>query len=211
MVNIRRYKDGDEERLWQLYHDTTHIINGKDYTPEQCERWAPAVVDMSKWKERIRASNPFVAEENGKILGFAELERDGHIDYFYCDHEHQRRGIGSRLFKAIEDESATNEHFTIARRRQCHGQEVFSSDGVQGGQRTAQHCLRCSSAKFNNGKESDRLTPHDRPTLTPPPLPIPPADADDRRYAAGRDGRNLEPAWTASHRASSRKLVGGSG
>ena len=60
-MNIRRYKPGDEERLWQLYRDTTHIINGKDYSPEQCERWAPAVADMPKWRERICAKNPFVA------------------------------------------------------------------------------------------------------------------------------------------------------
>ncbi len=108
-MNVRRYKPGDEERLWQLYHDTTHIINGKDYTPEQCERWAPAVTDVSKWKQRIRAKNPFVAEEDGRILGFAELEDDGHIDYFYCDHEHQRRGIGSRLYEAIESEARRME------------------------------------------------------------------------------------------------------
>jgi GNAT superfamily N-acetyltransferase len=104
-MNIRRYKPGDEERLWQLYHDTTHFINGRDYTPEQCERWAPSVADMPAWRERVRGKNPFVAEEDGKILGFAELEDDGHIDYFYCDHEHQRRGIGSKLYEAIEREA----------------------------------------------------------------------------------------------------------
>jgi putative acetyltransferase len=104
-MNIRRYKFGEEERLWQLYHDTTHIVNGRDYTAEQCERWAPSVVNMSEWGERIRAKNPFVAEENGKILGFAELEQDGHIDYFYCDHEHLRHGIGRTLYEAVEAEA----------------------------------------------------------------------------------------------------------
>src|SRR3954462_14044243 len=104
-MNIRRYKPGEEERLWQLYHDTTHIINGKDYTREQCERWAPAIADVPGWRERIRVKNPFVAEDDGKLLGFAELEDDGHIDYFYCDHEHQGRGIGRRLYEAIEKEA----------------------------------------------------------------------------------------------------------
>ncbi len=104
-MNIRRYRPGEEERLWQLYHDTTHFINGKDYTPEQCERWAPGIADLPKWRERIRARNPFIAEEGGKILGFAELEPDGQIDFFYCDHEHQRRGIGSRLYETIEKEA----------------------------------------------------------------------------------------------------------
>ena len=104
-MNIRRYKLGEEAHLWRLYHDTTHIINGRDYTPEQCERWAPAVPKMRDWIERVRARNPFVAEENGRILGFAELEDEGHIDYFYCDHQHQRRGVGSRLYEAVEREA----------------------------------------------------------------------------------------------------------
>jgi putative acetyltransferase len=104
-MTIRRYRPGEEEALWCLYHDTTHRILERDYTPEQCERWAPAVADMPQWTERIRARNPFVAERDGLILGFAELEPDGHIDYFYCHHAYQRQGVGRRLYAAIEAEA----------------------------------------------------------------------------------------------------------
>ncbi len=38
---VRRFNQVEEEELWQLYYNTTHIINGKDYTKEQVERWAP--------------------------------------------------------------------------------------------------------------------------------------------------------------------------
>ena len=34
-MNIQRYIPGEEEELWQLYHDTTRIINGRDYTPDE--------------------------------------------------------------------------------------------------------------------------------------------------------------------------------
>lgn len=104
-MNIRRYIPGEEEVLWYLYHDTTHLINGRDYTLEQCEHWAPSQVDMAKWKERIKTRNPFVAEHGGEILGFAELNPDGCIEYFYCHHQHQRRGVGRMLYQVVEAEA----------------------------------------------------------------------------------------------------------
>ena len=102
-MQVRRYKSGEEEELWQLYHDTTHIVNGKIYTKEQVERWAPHVKDMNEWKERIKKKNPFVAVENGEIVGFAELEPDGHIDYFYVHHKWQGKGVGSILYNILEE------------------------------------------------------------------------------------------------------------
>lgn len=102
-MQVRKYKLGEEEELWQLYHDTTHIIIGEFYTKEQVERWAPHNKDMEEWKERIKKKSPFVALENGEIVGFAELESDGHIDYFYVHHKWQGKGVGSMLYNNIEE------------------------------------------------------------------------------------------------------------
>ena len=104
-MNVRRYKPGEENELWELYHNTTHKIVSQDYTTEQVERWAPRQIDMDEWKERIRGKNPFVVEQNGAVLGFAELESDGHIDRFYTHHAWQRKGVGSLLYKKIEEEA----------------------------------------------------------------------------------------------------------
>jgi len=49
------------------------------------------------WKESVRQRNPFVVEHEGKIIGFAELEANGHIDGFYCHHQWQRKGVGKLL------------------------------------------------------------------------------------------------------------------
>jgi ribosomal protein S18 acetylase RimI-like enzyme len=104
-VVVRRYAPGEEPDLWRLYHDTTHLVNGRDYTAEQCARWAPAEKDMDEWARRIGERNPFVAERDGVILGFAELEADGHIDCFYVHHAHQREGVGRALHDAVEAEA----------------------------------------------------------------------------------------------------------
>lgn len=60
---------------------------------------------MSQWRERVRARDPFVAENDGELLGFAELMADGRIDYFYCHHRHRREGAGRRLYQAIGSEA----------------------------------------------------------------------------------------------------------
>ncbi len=103
-MNVRRYQAGEEEQIWQVYYDTTRLINGRDYTAEQVRRWAP---DEGKpgWNERLKEKNPFVAEEEGQILGFAELEGNGHIGYFYSHHQWQRKGVGKLLYRALEEEA----------------------------------------------------------------------------------------------------------
>lgn len=103
-MNIRRYQIGEEEEIWKLYRDTTRIINRRDYTEEQVQRWAPDQMRPG-WGEELRQKNPFVVEHEGRIVGFAELEADGHIGRFYGHHQWQRQGVGKLLYQAIEREA----------------------------------------------------------------------------------------------------------
>ena len=102
---IRRYRPGEGAELWALSFNTTRTIVAQAYTSAQVERWAPANADMEAWAERLARTNPLVAVEGGHILGFAELEPDGHIDYFYTHHAWQGRGVGSALLHAVEVEA----------------------------------------------------------------------------------------------------------
>ena len=104
-MNIRRYQVGEERKIWQVYRDTTRNINARDYTPEQVHRWAPDLPEPG-WNERLARTNPFVAEQDGEIVGFVELEANGHIDYFYCHHQWQRQGIGKKLYQTVEGEAS---------------------------------------------------------------------------------------------------------
>src|ERR1700761_6912824 len=101
---VRRYRPGEEAEIWQIYFETTRRINGRDYTKEQVQRWAPDEVDAD-WIERLKQKNPFVAEHDGALVGFAELDLDGHIDRFYGHHLWQRKGVGKLLYAAVEAEA----------------------------------------------------------------------------------------------------------
>ncbi len=110
-MDIRQAISADAPQIVRIYYDTIHRVNARDYSLEQVNAWAPAVPDPSEWaRKRLATRITFVAEDQGAVLGFAELDRRGRIDCFYCHHDHQRCGIGSRILREIR----THSRFTGA-------------------------------------------------------------------------------------------------
>lgn len=99
---IREFKAEDTHSIVRLFHDTVHKVNIRDYSSEQVCAWAPEEADLEQWLERLRGGITFVVEENQAIVGFAQLEPNGHIDSFYTHSEFQNNGYGSKLLFAIE-------------------------------------------------------------------------------------------------------------
>lgn len=94
---IRRFQEGEEGPLRQVFLSAVHGTASRDYRPDQVEAWAPVSVDPEAWTGRIRAIRPFVAEEGGVILGYADLQPDGYIDHFFVAAEAGGNGVGSAL------------------------------------------------------------------------------------------------------------------
>ena len=106
-IKIRRYQQGDVKFLKQIYYNTIHTVNAKDYTKEQLDAWAPRslVQDDSGWQEKLEKIKPYVALIDDTIVGFAEFEPTGHIDCFYVHHDYQGSSVGSTLIHEIEKEA----------------------------------------------------------------------------------------------------------
>ncbi len=98
---VRTHRNSDLPGISRLYYDTIHHINSHDYTREQVEAWAPAVPDVTFWKERFKKYHVYVAEEDRYVVGFTELDTMGHIDCFFVHYEWQRRGVGTRLMDRL--------------------------------------------------------------------------------------------------------------
>jgi putative acetyltransferase len=104
-MRIRRFNLGEEVALFEIYHSAIHLVACRDYTEEQVNAWAPADFDRDLWVNRIRGINPFVAEIEGKLVGYADVQSNGYIDHFFVSGRHPRQGIGSALMKLIESEA----------------------------------------------------------------------------------------------------------
>ncbi len=91
----------DAKALWDIHFYTIRNINIRDYSQEQVEAWAPEYLDLSLWKNRMKVLSPFVAEIDGVIVGYTDLQSDGLIDHFFCHYKYQGQGVGKALMNCI--------------------------------------------------------------------------------------------------------------
>jgi putative acetyltransferase len=98
---IRDFKPGDEAALWDVFFTAIHRLAASDYNRAQLDAWAPAHRDLVRWATRMRQIAPFVAESEGKIVGYADLQADGYIDHFFVAPAFARRGVGSQIMQHI--------------------------------------------------------------------------------------------------------------
>ena len=106
-MTIRRYITGEEAQIWRVYFRATHESNAADYHTELLNRWAPPDMDMTERASRLQEKNPFVALLDDQIVGFAELDATGFLDYFYVTPDRQRQGIGAALITTLASEACT--------------------------------------------------------------------------------------------------------
>lgn len=106
-MKLRIYEIADTEEIMKLFYDTIHEVNIRDYTEEQVAAWAPANMDIDLWIKGLGSKFTYVAEEQDKIIGFGQLESNGHIDCFYCHKDFQRKGIGKKILEQLELKAKT--------------------------------------------------------------------------------------------------------
>ncbi|HHP0483043.1 TPA: N-acetyltransferase family protein [Vibrio campbellii] len=101
MIIVREYRESDASELWKIFYNTVHKVNIRDYLEAQVNAWAPDDFSVDVWQQRMNSISPFVAEIDGQIVGYADLQENGLIDHFLCHYDHQGQGIGRRLMTHV--------------------------------------------------------------------------------------------------------------
>ncbi|MBN7280267.1 GNAT family N-acetyltransferase [Vibrio cholerae] len=101
MIEIRKYQESDALDLWAIFYHTVRNVNLRDYSQAQVEAWAPDGFSSEIWQRKMNLLSPFVAEIDGKIVGYSDLQENGLIDHFFCHHEHQGQGVGRQLMEHV--------------------------------------------------------------------------------------------------------------
>ena len=100
-MEIRKYQQGEENEIWNLFYNTVHQVNIKDYSVEQVNAWAPKDMDLETVYKKIKEIDPYVVLLDNQIVAYADLQENGYIDHFFCHHDYQGKGVGSKLIEKL--------------------------------------------------------------------------------------------------------------
>jgi putative acetyltransferase len=148
-VNIRLFQESDAEQIANLFHETVRQVNIADYTVEQVKAWAPDNIYFRDWAKVCANRFTYVAEMEGLIVGFGELETNGHIDCFYCHKDYQKMGIGKSIYAAIEAKARELKINRLYVEASITAQPFFSRLGFQ---TIEQQEVECRGETFINYK-----------------------------------------------------------
>lgn len=103
-IHIRRYRPSDLPLIEKLFYDTVHTVNAKDYTQEQLDAWADGKISEQAWDDSFQKHYTIVAEKNGDIIGFGDIDTENaYLDRLYVHKDHQRQGIASSICDELEN------------------------------------------------------------------------------------------------------------
>lgn len=99
---IREYQSSDCKELTELFYNTVHTVNAKDYTKEQLYVWATGQIDLVKWNQSFQEHYCFVAVNDEIIIGFGDIDKTGYLDRLFVHADYQGKGVATNICNQLE-------------------------------------------------------------------------------------------------------------
>jgi len=130
---IQRYKAGDHLAIGRIFYNAVHELACRDYAKEQLDAWASPPADIGQWeedwKQRCERKIPFVKEIGGAVVGFIELDPDGHIDCTYVDPAHAGTGVMREIMTEVKKEARLRGNERLFAEVSKTGRRFFERNG----------------------------------------------------------------------------------
>ena len=128
-ITIRPFRADDVAALVSLFRASVRGIDRRDYTESQVLAWAPDLIEHSQFARRCALKSTWVAEAQGHMAGFSDIEPDGRVDMLYVHPSVQRRGVARALLKHIEKLARTKGLDCLYTEASITARPVFEASG----------------------------------------------------------------------------------
>jgi GNAT superfamily N-acetyltransferase len=141
---IRRATDADAPAILQVHLTSIQILCGPYHTPAQIEAWIDRMSAENYREAMARGEAIFVAEDNGRIVGFSCLQ-DFQLRAVYVHPDFIRRKVGSAVLGAAEKFAVDCRHHEITMDASINSESFYLSCGYG--------VVERSTHRFRNGTE----------------------------------------------------------
>ncbi|MGN0518105.1 MAG: GNAT family N-acetyltransferase [Acutalibacteraceae bacterium] len=132
---IREYQPSDCKELAELFYNTVHTINAKDYTKEQLDAWATGKINLENWDQSFQEHYSIVAVDNSIIVGFGDMDKTGYLDRLFVHADYQRKGVATaicnRLEQAAQGKVVTHSSITAKAFFEKRGYKIIEEQQVE--------------------------------------------------------------------------------
>jgi putative acetyltransferase len=104
-ITLRRYESRDAAATLDVFYRAIHVTAASSYSPAQIAVWAPENIDVDSWSRKQGSRNAVVAEVDGEVAGFSDVDAQGYIDMMFVAPEYGRTGVATSLMSWIREEA----------------------------------------------------------------------------------------------------------
>lgn len=105
-IILRAYRPDNLSQIEELFYDTVHTVNARDYSPEQLQAWAAGRIDREEWNRSLLEHRSIVAVKGREIVGFGDIDSTGYLDRLYIHKAYQGQGIATAICDRLESTAA---------------------------------------------------------------------------------------------------------
>jgi GNAT superfamily N-acetyltransferase len=140
MLTLRSYEEMDAAATSRCFDRAVRTTASHDYTPAEVEAWLSGPTSLEWWNRRRLDTHTIVAEVDGAVVGFIDLDDDGYVDMLFVDPAVARTGVATALLARVTEQARapalmTNASLTARPFFERHGftvvaPQVVERDGV---------------------------------------------------------------------------------
>ena len=103
-MRVRACAPENAAAMADLYQRSVRELGSADYSPAQVAVWAGSGATTERFTALMAdgRSGLVAVSEDDRVIGFIDLEADGHIHFLYVAPQAKGRGVADALFDAIE-------------------------------------------------------------------------------------------------------------